>query len=59
MKVNWDNTTPVKYMVLKFIQRLKLQIILIVYAKNLVMLDVTITMAKNIERRLVIANKSK
>src|SRR6266542_2714571 len=59
MKVDQNNAIPVKQVVLKFVQRLKLQIILLVYAGNPQDLDTAITTVRNIEKGLVIANKSK
>ncbi len=59
MKVDWNNTTLVEYVILKFVQGLKPQIMSIVYARNSQTLDVIITMVKNVEERLVIANESK
>ncbi len=46
-------------MILKFIQELKLQIISIVYVRNLTTIDAAITTVKHVEEGLEIANKSK
>ncbi len=59
MKVNWNNAILIEYMVFKFVQELKFQIISIVYAKNLLILNAVIITAKNVEGRLVMINESK
>ncbi len=59
MKVDQNNIILAKHMILKFVQRLKSQIISIIYARNSVILDVAITTIRNIEGRLVMTNKNK
>ncbi len=59
MKVDQNNAILVEHMMLKFIQELKLQIILIVYVENLAIVDAAITTAKHVEKELKIANESK
>jgi len=58
MKVNQNNATLVKQVVLKFVQGLKSQIMFLMYAEDPQILDATISMARNVEEELVMANKS-
>ncbi len=59
MKVDQNNAISVKYIVLKFIQRLKPQIISIIYAGNPATVNVTITIARNVKGELVMINENK
>ncbi len=59
MKIIWNNITSVKHVVFKFIQELKFQIISIIYAGNLTIINIVITTVKYIEKGLEIANESK
>jgi len=46
MKVDANNIILVKYIILKFTQRLKSQIMLLVYVKNLITLNNTIIVTR-------------
>ncbi len=59
MKVNWNNVIPVEYVVFKFIQGLKSQIILLVYAGNLMIINTAITIVKHVKGRLNMTNRNK
>ena len=59
MKTDQNGNVPVEQVVLKFIQGLKPQIMSLVYAGNPQNLNDAITIARNIDGRLVMANESK
>src|SRR6266542_1445796 len=59
MKTDRNNNILVKQVVLKFIQGLKSQIMSLIYAGNPQNLNDAITIARNVEGGLVIANESK
>src|SRR6266498_764356 len=59
MKVDRNNAMLAEQIVLKFVKGLKLQIMFLVYVKNPQILDAAVIITRNVEGRLVIANKSK
>ncbi len=59
MKVDANNIILVKYIILKFTQRLKSQIMLLVYVKNLITLNNTIIVTRQVKEGLDLINKSK
>ncbi len=59
IKVNKNNAISVEYVVFKFIQGLKFQIMLLMYTKNLIILNNIITIIRYIKRELNLVNESK
>ncbi len=59
MKVDQNNVTLVEQVVLKFMQKLKPQVISLVYVRNSQTLDEAVTIIRNVEEGLVITNESK